>query len=208
MEKEAKIHRSLRLKRGESRGDERYASVRTSTPLFRLNGSSCSEVVVGNGSSQQWILRSTIESSVNLPIQTKYEEFSSTFTKPHSPSLNTGAPLQYYPRVMQDADILAFLELPLGQTSPQHQLAMDDDRGMIYPPGFDLPSPSSPLLSQPTPAGGEVMMMSDTCLLDVDNALRLTVKGETLECYTVLDDGHKVITSLFLFTVVINFSFM
>ena len=179
-ENETLLHRSLRL-----RDDECHASARTCTSFFhRLNGSSCSEVVVGNGSSQQWIHRSTTGSS-------EYEEFGSNFTRPHSP----GATLEHYPRVMQHADILAFREPPQGQSSPlyqEHQLA--DDKGVIYPPSFDAQSPS-PVHS--TQEELDAMVINNTCLLDIDDALSLVTKGEILECYKIPDDGRKVNTSLF-----------
>ena len=191
MEKETLLHRSLRL-----RGDECHASARTCTSFFhRLNGSSCSVVVVGNGSSQQWSRRSTIGSSVNLPIETEYKEFGSNFTTPHSPGSNTGATLEHYPRVMQHSDIFAFREPPQGQSSPhyqEHQFA--DDKGVICPPGFDA-QPPSPVRS--TQGEVDAMMISNTCLLDIDDALSLATKGETLECYKIPDDGRKVNTSLF-----------
>ena len=96
---------------------------------------------------------------------------------------------------MQHSDISAFREPPQGQSSPhyqQHQLA--DDKGVIYPPSFDA-QPPSPVHS--TQGEVDAMMISDTCLLDIDDALSLVTKGETLECYKIPDDGRKVNTSLF-----------
>ena len=96
---------------------------------------------------------------------------------------------------MQHADILAFQEPPQGQSSPhyrEHQLA--DDIGVIYPPSFDA-QPPSPVHS--TQGEVDVMMLSNTYLHDIDDALSLVTKGETLEYYKIPDDGHKVNFSLF-----------
>ena len=106
---------------------------------------------------------------------------------------------------MQHADILAFREPPQGQSSPhyqQHQLA--DDKGVICPPTFDARSPSPVHSTQ-----GEVdaMMISNTCLLDIDDALSLATKGETLECNKIPDDGRKVNIHCFVCTV-INHAFV
>ena len=166
---------------------------RTSTPFFRcFNGS---ELVVGIGSSQQWSC-----GSVNLPIETEREEFASSFTRPLSPQLYEGATLQHYPRVAPHADILSFQKPAVDQSPLYHQVA--DDKAVVYPPSFD--SPSSPV--QPTQAEVDVMM-NDSCLLDIDDALRLTMKGEMLECYKVPEDGHKVNTLVFVCNV-INHSFV
>ena len=150
---------------------------------------------MGNRSSQLWIRRSTIGIYVNVPIQTEYKEFDSNFTRPHSLASSTGATLEHYPKAMQHSDISPFQESPEGQSSQryqQHQLA--DKIGVIYPPNFDGQSPSPVHSTQ-----GEVdaMMISNACLLNIDDALSLATKGETLECYKVPDDGRKVNTLLF-----------
>ena len=51
------------------------------------------------------------------------------------------------------------------------------------------------------------MMISNTCLLDIDDALSLVTKGETLECYKIPDDGCKVNTHCFVCNV-INHAFV
>lgn len=145
----------------------------------QLNGPRRSELVVGMGSTErkeQHRYSSPNDSLVNLSVTASKEEFASTFLKPQSHP-DTKATLQYYPRITWSADILPFPEPAVDYNSqPYWQHHLTEDRGVIYPPSFDTP---------PLPH------VNDSCVLDIDNALRLTTRGEILECYPS-NDVYKV----------------
>ena len=142
----------------------------------RLNNSP-SELVVGVGAHHKIYKWQQDQNCVNLGIKTDEEEFGTRFNRPQSQTTHIGAtPLQYYPNIMQ-SDVLCFLEPAVDQRSQLHyQHQLPEDKGVIYPPNFDAPSPVS-VPVQSTLAGDT---MHDGHVLHMDNVLSVT-KLEVLE---------------------------
>ena len=175
-------------------GKRSSSSTRERYHFGKLNNSPCSELVMG----VHHIKWRQPQNCINLEINVDKGEFSTKFSRPQTSRIG-GAPLQYYPKILQ-SDIFCFPEPAVDHSSQLHYQHRDhEDRGVIYPPNFDTPSPVSKPV-QPTLAGHT---MHDGDVLHMGNILDVT-KQELLEfqpsCYT-----HKVNIYCFVESIIYTF---
>ena len=184
-----------KILRVHSRASARDSPIKNYSFIHHLNDGRCSELVTGImrlgysnlndpdlvvGVTGCGIQRQTVnKSAVNVAIKTDAEEFSSAFKLP-SPEQHTEttALWEHYPKVIPSTDILYFPEPTVNHTSQHLQHKLTENRGVIYPPSFDVPPPIQPHIN-------------DCYVLDVDNLLRLTTRGEVLES-CASNDTYKV----------------